>query len=159
MAYEYGIATFDRGLEKVGERSSPRAPLKLSRNEELVFRELSLKDTPVKAYQLLDSLMAHGLRSPMTIYRALDSLIKKGFAKKVISQNAFIALKSDDVAKVSAFMTCSTCKQTRKIEISKSLVEGMFGTESIALQEVFIEANGKCLGDDCSAQGIGMEPN
>ena len=159
MAYDYGVAALDRGLEKVGERSSLQHPRKLSRNEVLVFRQLSLNETPVKAYQLLDSLMGYGLRSPMTIYRALDSLIKKGFAKKVISQNAFIALKPEDVAKVSAFLTCSTCKQTRKIEISKALVEGMFGKDSISLQEVFIEANGKCLRTDCTDRGTGVEPN
>ncbi len=66
-----------------------------------------------------------------------------------------MAMKPDSVSEVSAFMTCSSCNRTTKVKIDRKTVEALFGSLSIDLREVFIEAHGECIGAhaDCNVDG------
>ena len=150
MAYHEECATLSNRREENSTHVSGDSPVDLTRNEGLVYNELLQRTTPAKAYDLLDKVMDQGVRAPMTIYRALDSLIRKGLAKKVVSLNAFMAVPPDSESQMSAFMTCGTCNQTRKIDISAEYVEAIFGDAQMSLDEVFIEARGQCISDVCS---------
>lgn len=89
--------------------TAPPQGASLRPNERIVYDALIGEDRPVKAYALLDRLGERGIRSPMTVYRALGALVEKGLARKVHSQNAFVA--AAQTGEPTAYVTCRGCKR------------------------------------------------
>lgn len=123
----------------------------LTRNENLVYRELQQANGPQKAYALLEALNEKGLRAPMTIYRALDGLIAKRLVKKITSLNAYVAVHSEARSAATAFVTCRRCGKTREVAVKKSELARLFAPTAMKLGEVFVEAYGECGTIECSA--------
>lgn len=138
------------GVEDIASRRRA-PPAALKRNEQLVYDALHRSETPLKAYDLLDSLQDQGLRAPMTIYRALEALIAKGHVKKIASLNAFIIVNPDRAALTSAFLICRKCMRAKEITLSEKQVAELFAPLSICVDDVLIEAFTDCrqvCGDD-----------
>jgi len=76
--------------------SAPAAIQKLTRNQTLVQSTLLESESPMSAYQILDSLKAHGLNAPLQVYRALDKLVHLGLVHRLESINAFVACQQHD---------------------------------------------------------------
>lgn len=140
------------------ELEAPQAPRpltvfggesRLTRNEQIIYRELCANARPMKAYALLERVHQQGLRAPMTVYRALNALIRHGLAKKVASMNAFVALRHDAGKTAEAFITCRTCGRTMGIGLTRRQVEEIFSPAGMQVGDVFIEAYGDCGASDC----------
>ncbi|MGX5828174.1 Fur family transcriptional regulator [Mesorhizobium sp. 43Arga] len=62
----------------------------LTRNQKLVLEAISRAGKPVSAYDILDDVRPHGIRSPVQVYRAVEKLVQNGAVHKVESLNAFV---------------------------------------------------------------------
>lgn len=124
--------------------SSP-AKRELTRNERVVLETLQAAATPLKAYQLLETLRDEGVRAPMTIYRALGALIDRGLAKKITSLNAYTAAEGRAVA----FIICRHCGRTEERRLSSEQINNLFAPNSMPVEDVFIEAYGVCGRKSC----------
>jgi Fur family zinc uptake transcriptional regulator len=139
----------DRRTQQDPSSSDASEAQPLTRNEQLVYRELKLSDGPRKAYALLDALNDEGLRAPMTIYRALDGLIAKGLAKKITSLNAYAAIMPEARSAVIAYVTCRQCGKTREASVEKDEIIRLLAPTALTVGEVFIEAYGECQSAEC----------
>ncbi|MEL6360930.1 MAG: hypothetical protein AAFR21_07575 [Pseudomonadota bacterium] len=117
---------------------------RLTRNEVLVLDALKSASRPKKAYDLLDELHDNGIRAPMTIYRALEGLSAKGFAQKVVSQNAFVCVDKDDKSDVKAVITCSQCGEIRLVAVPEAKIKALLGNAKMEISGLVIEAKGEC---------------
>ncbi|MEL7028155.1 MAG: transcriptional repressor [Pseudomonadota bacterium] len=116
----------------------------LSRNERLVHEVLCDSDKPLKAYGILDRLKDHGLRAPMTVYRALETLVEKGCVKKILSINAFIAVRPDRPNSASAILICRECMRAKEIALDDAQVESLYAPFRVSPGDVCIETFGEC---------------
>ncbi len=130
-------------VERITSHDEPLAG-RLKRNEQLVYDALCQSPTPLKAYDLLETLQDHGLRAPMTIYRALEALIAKDCVKKIESLNAFVAVRPSRPAQARAFLICKECMQAREITLDARQVADLFSPIRVSADEVRIEAFGDC---------------
>ncbi len=119
-------------------------------NERIVFDALCNADAPLKAYDLLEALHDQGLRAPMTIYRALDSLMSKGCVKKIISINAFVAVRSHCASLPRAFLICRDCSRAKEILLDDIQIAGLFSPSIVSADDICIEAFSDCH-DACKA--------
>ena len=124
----------------------------LKRNEQLVYDVLCRSETALKAYDLLEKLQDQGLRAPMTIYRALEALIAYGYVKKIVSLNAYIAIRPGRPAQARAFLICKDCMQAKEILLDKRQVAALFAPAPVSTSDVCIEAFGDCR-QVCGDQG------
>ncbi|WP_214473904.1 Fur family transcriptional regulator [Mesorhizobium sp. dw_380] len=62
----------------------------LTRNQKLVLNAITQAGRPVSAYDILDDIRPHGIRSPVQVYRAVKKLIEDGTVHKIESLNAFV---------------------------------------------------------------------
>lgn len=116
----------------------------LKRNEQLVYDVLCRSEAALKAYDLLEKLQDQGLRAPMTIYRALEALIAYGYVKKIVSLNAYIAIRPGRPAQARAFLICKACMQAKEILLDKRQVAALFSPLPVSASDVCIEAFGEC---------------
>ena len=56
--------------------------VRLTKNQKLVFDVLVNASQPLGAYSILNELLEHGFKSPLTVYRALNQLTSKGLLRK-----------------------------------------------------------------------------
>ncbi len=124
----------------------------LTRNESIVHAALKKAGRPMKAYELLDLLHDVGLRAPMTIYRALEGLQAKGFAQKVVSQNAFVCVDGRARPHFRAVVTCRRCGAARVVPLAESDIRGLLGVADMPIADVVIEAVGECDDPSCAAR-------
>jgi len=84
---------------------------KLTRNQELVFKVLSVEAGPLTAYAILDALRSEGFKAPLQVYRALDKLVEFGIVHRLESLNAFVACSHPGCAQneTAAFAICEKC--------------------------------------------------
>ncbi len=109
----YNITLFDAMSQKI------MTITKLSASNLKVLALLQRAAKPLSAYDILDKLRRHGLRSPPTVYRALDYLTKHGLAHRIESLNAFVACHhhhDDHYEHMSQFAICTACGQVQEIE-------------------------------------------
>lgn len=133
------------------------APPKLTRNQGLVFDELTGADAPLSAYTILDRLRDEGLRAPLQVYRALDKLVAYGMVHRLESLNAFVAC--DHPAAESgggshgtvAFAICEECGNVTEFaqqDVVKKL-QGWARDTGFQANATVIELRGLC--EDCAA--------
>ncbi|MGF1543977.1 MAG: hypothetical protein ACFB00_05690 [Parvularculaceae bacterium] len=121
-------------------------------NEALVYAAMRAAQRPIKAYELLDELHDAGVRAPMTIYRALEGLQAKGYAQKIVSQNAYVGVDRSAERTVCAVVTCRRCGEVRLAPLTARRVRALFRDAEMAIDEVFIEAIGDCGDENCRGQ-------
>ncbi|MEM9169787.1 MAG: hypothetical protein AAGC56_09040 [Pseudomonadota bacterium] len=124
-------------------------PSPFTRNEGLVHAALETAGRPMKAYELLDLLHDAGLRAPMTIYRALEGLQAKGYAQKVVSQNAFVCVDRGARQHFRAIVTCRRCGDARLVPLSEGDVRAMLGVADKPIADVVVEAVSECDDAGC----------
>ena len=111
-------------------------------NERIIYDALAQEAQPIKAYALLDHLHERGVRSPMTVYRALGALVEKGLARKVHSQNAFVATGEEDGP--LAYVTCRRCGETRAMPVDLPALRQACPAITGEAPEVAIEVSADC---------------
>ena len=116
----------------------------LTKNERLVYNELSSSQVPLKAYNLLAALGCKGIRAPMTIYRALEGLAEKGLVRKISSLNAFVAVSPSSSSHVIAYVTCRQCGKTDEVALVQNLASEIADKTTIVPTDVFVEVFGDC---------------
>ncbi|MEO1016002.1 MAG: hypothetical protein AAFX08_12530 [Pseudomonadota bacterium] len=141
------VSVFDAHGSASVDEDADDAPF--TRNESLVHAALKAAGRPMKAYELLDILHDAGLKAPMTIYRALEGLQAKGYAQKVVSQNAFVCVDREARPHFRAVVTCRRCGEARLVPLAESDVRRMFDAVGMAITDVVIEAVGECDGAAC----------
>lgn len=81
-----------------------------------VLKIISLSETPITAYEILDQLK-NTVKNPKPpiVYRATDFWQEHGFVHKIESINAFVTCGENHRHKGSQFMICDTCGQTTEM--------------------------------------------
>lgn len=120
----------------------------LTRNQGLVQQALTDAESPMTAYQILDSLRADGLNAPLQVYRALDKLVHYGLVHRLESINAFVACQQHDChdTRRVAFAICDECGHVREFpvaSVSKHL-EQWAKSEEFELVSTVLELRGRC---------------
>ena len=76
----------------------------------VIFTLIVEENRPIKAYDLLNSLIQKGYNaSPMTVYRQLDFLQKMGLIHKLRSSSAYIGCAHPEHTGASSFLICKSC--------------------------------------------------
>lgn len=78
---------------------------------EEVFRSLAATDGPVSAYDIAEAVSkARGKRvAPNSVYRILDLFVAKNVAKRVETQNAYVANAHPECTHDCIFLICDDC--------------------------------------------------
>ena len=123
----------------------------LTRNQKLVLDAISQAGRPVSAYDILDDIRPHGIRSPIQVYRAIKKLIRDGTVHKVESLNAFV-LCIGPHAHGRGTAILAVCEQCGRVtEFSDEIIDRRL-TEWAArgrfqIEMTSIEVTGRCA--DC----------
>ncbi|MGO1120514.1 Fur family transcriptional regulator [Rhodovibrionaceae bacterium A322] len=128
---------------------SPAAalPVKLTKNQTLVFEALSQSEEPLSAYTLLDQLRTEGLRAPLQIYRALEKLQEQGLVHRLESVNAFVACAHPHHHQGSVIFTiCTDCGGAE--ELTDASIAGRLAErakeKNFAIESATVELHGHC---------------
>lgn len=122
----------------------------MSRNERAVLAVLQRADTPLSAYQILDSdvVRASGIKAPLTVYRALGRLVDAGQVHRIESLNAFVICDHEhhNDAEPAAFMICESCRKTTEIATSglRALLRQEAKKNDFTVERMSIEIAGRC---------------
>ena len=123
----------------------------LTKNQALVFGELSRAEGPLSAYTILDQLREEGFRAPLQVYRALDKLVEFGLVHRLESLNAFVACSHKDCQahSAAAFTICEKCGQVNEISDARldDRLRELAEASGFALTKSVVELRGLCA--DC----------
>ena len=120
----------------------------LTKNQSLVFGELSKAEGPLSAYTILEQLRSAGFSAPLQVYRALDKLVEFGMVHRLESLNAFVACSHAECEAHSeaAFAICEKCGQVT--ELSDAELDGrlreLAKQTSFSLSKTVVELRGLC---------------
>jgi Fur family zinc uptake transcriptional regulator len=128
------------------DHGNPGGPAGLTKNEQLVWDSLTEGRGPLKAYEILDSLKAKGVRAPMTVYRALEGLEDKGFIHKLEGINAFVPCKHEAPHEVQVFLICESCASAKEVELESIAgdLRPHLKRASFMMKTARVEARGLC---------------
>mgnify|MGYP001953080627 CR=1 FL=1 len=123
----------------------------LTKNQALVFGQLSRAEGPLSAYTILDQLREEGFRAPLQVYRALDKLVEFGLVHRLESLNAFVACSHKDCQahSAAAFAICEKCGQVNEISDVRldDRLRELAEASGFALTKSVVELRGLCA--DC----------
>lgn len=127
---------------------SHAAPPELTRNQALVYGELSGSQNPLSAYTLLDRLRDRGMRAPLQVYRALDKLVDFGMVHRLESLNAFVACRHPDCEthRAVSFTICEKCGKVAEYAdagLTRHL-EALARQSGFRLRQSTVELRGDC---------------
>ena len=123
--------------------------IKFSKNEALVFEALKNASHPVGAYDLLDQLKVHGLKSPPQVYRALERLTELKVAHRVESLNAWTSCREANHENAPVFVICDNCGDVTE-HIDRPLnasLEKIYKKNGFVPGNPILEIHGRC--SDC----------
>ena len=132
-------------LEKAGEQwTAMRAS---------VFASLAGFDKPASAYDIAESVSkSQGRRvAANTVYRILDLFVGANLARRVESENAYVANAHPDCLHDCIFLVCDSCGQTTHLDDDR-ITKGVRSAATAAgFQPVrpVIEVRGRCA--ECEA--------
>jgi Fur family zinc uptake transcriptional regulator len=123
----------------------------LTRNQKLVLDAISQAGRPVSAYDILDDIRPHGIRSPVQVYRAIKKLIEDGSIHKVESLNAFVLCVGPHAHDrgTAILAVCQQCGRVTEFcddTVDRRLAEWA-SHERFQIETTSIEVNGRCA--DC----------
>ena len=133
-------------MPQLAEGAQPRSgysPARLTHNDRTVLACLERFETPMKAYDLLESLRQEGINAPMTIYRALSRLIAHGMVRKIESLNAFYAVSEDERGSFGAFLICENCKAVGFRKIARDDLRNL--APDLDITDATIELKTSCV--------------
>lgn len=93
--------------------------LRLTQLRRRVFELIATATKPVKAYDLMEKVRAHGEgpAAPPTVYRALDFLMLNGFVHKLETLNAYVPCPHPEAGQHgSQFLICEQCQDTLELD-------------------------------------------
>lgn len=118
-----------------------------------VFAALAGFDKPVSAYDIADAVSKREGRriAPNTVYRILDLFVGSNLARRVESQNAYVANAHPDCLHDCIFLVCDNCGQATHLDddvITRS-VRSAARDAGFAPVRPVIEVRGRC--GDCDS--------
>ncbi len=127
---------------------------KLTKNQKLVLDVLSASAGPLSAYDILDRVRIHGMRSPLQVYRALGPLVDHGHVHRLESISAFVACAhphdhahpQERAHGPIAFAICETCGQVDEFSdmtVAERL-KGWADENGFKLAKTTVELRGTC---------------
>ena len=127
-------------LEKAGEQWTPM--------RESVFEALRGFAKPASAYDIADAVSkAQGRRvAANTVYRILDLFVGSNLARRVESENAYVANAHPDCLHDCIFLVCDRCGQTTHLDDDR-LTRGVREAATaagFAPERPVIEVRGTC---------------
>ncbi|MBR0553826.1 Fur family transcriptional regulator [Stakelama marina] len=130
-------------LEKAGEQWTAM--------RESVFSALAQFDKPASAYDIAEAVSdREGRRvAANSVYRILDLFVNSNLARRVESENAYIANAHPDCLHDCIFLVCDKCGQTTHLDDDAITNEVRSAAKSAGFSPVrpVIEVRGKCA--DC----------
>ncbi|MBN9219856.1 MAG: transcriptional repressor [Mesorhizobium sp.] len=126
----------------------------LTRNQKLVLETISRAGRPVSAYEILEDIRPHGIRSPVQVYRAVKKLIEDGTVHRVESLNAFVPCAGQHAhgLRTTILAVCEQCG--RVTEFSDDIIDRQIAEwaarERFHIEATSIEINGRCA--DCALE-------
>ncbi|GAA4760497.1 Fur family transcriptional regulator [Stakelama sediminis] len=131
-------------LEKAGEQWTAM--------RERVFEALASFDNPASAYDIAEEVSKREGRrvAANSVYRILDLFVTSNLARRVESENAYIANAHPDCLHDCIFLVCDTCGQTTHIDDDTITRTVRVAAEKAGFspERPVIEVRGKC--SDCS---------
>jgi len=126
----------------------------LTRNQSVVYAALAQSQTPLTAYQILNSENARtaGLKAPLSVYRALNKLVEVGLVHRIEQLNAFVICDHGvPHAAPAVFMICRKCSHTSEVPADDvcDLIAKAARSQNFFVESVSIELTGYCA--DCAA--------
>ena len=131
------------------KRKNADVKTKLTKNQALVLKVLSIASQPLGAYAILDKLRSHGFKAPLTVYRALEQLAGQGLVHKIESLNSWTTCCGEHQANPPVFEICNDCGNVTEHfdeELLKNL-NSMSERSGFIPDRSVIEIHGRC--DDC----------
>lgn len=124
----------------------------LTRNDLLVLDRLEASDRPLGAYEILRQVTDEGIVAPNSVYRALRKLIALGRVRKIAGISAYAAQRAVAEGEVAAYLICRRCGRAVEKTFERRHLAPFIADRSLPVDTVFIEAFGRCAGDDCAPQ-------
>jgi Fur family zinc uptake transcriptional regulator len=125
----------------------------LTRNQKLVLDAISQAGRPVSAYDILDDIRPHGIRSPIQVYRAIKKLVDDGSVHKIESLNAFVLCVGPHVhgRGTAILAVCEQCGRVTEFcdDVIDRRIAEWASRERFKIETISIEVNGRCA--DCAA--------
>jgi Fur family zinc uptake transcriptional regulator len=119
----------------------------LTKNQTLVFEDLTRAEAPLSAYTILDNLREHGFRAPLQVYRALDKLLEYGLVHRLESLNAFVACRHTHKHKGTIiFVICGRCGDVSELTdqvVSDRLMQ-CAQEKDFVVESAMVELRGHC---------------
>lgn len=136
------------GFVREVERECAARGLRLTPLRCEVLALVARSRTPVKAYDLLESLRDHrAAAAPPTVYRALDFLLQHGFIHKLQSINAFVSCEHPAQAHQVPFLICDSCDSATELcddGAVAGLIERQARTFGFRARAQTLEVHGVC---------------
>ncbi|QHI68346.1 transcriptional repressor [Tichowtungia aerotolerans] len=124
--------------------------LRFTDGRAVVLREVVRQRTPVKAYDVLQTISADKARPmPPVVYRALDFWTSHGFLHRIESLNAYTACTHPGCGHDCQIFVCSKCGRVSEICDEKLIEKIGHKAESLGfrIEHLSVEATGSC--PDC----------
>lgn len=122
--------------------------LDLTRNQSLVLGRLSAANSPMSAYDILDTLKGEGIKAPLQVYRALDKLQEKGLAHRLESLNAFVVCAEPHChhTGIIAFAICEACGNVAEFadNVVRKRLSAWAEKEGFTPSSTTVEMRGTC---------------
>ena len=131
-------------MEKSGEQWTPMRAA--------IFDALASFDRPASAYDIAEKVSQDQQRrvAANSVYRILDLFVGANLARRVESENAYVANDHPDCLHDCIFLICDNCGQAKHIDDDKltSGVRAAAKAAGFAPDRPVIEVRGRC--EDCS---------
>lgn len=147
--HQHDAAAFVREVED----SCAQRELRLTPMRREVLELVAASTTPVKAYDLLESMRdRHNNIAPPTVYRALHFLLENRFIHKLESINAFVYCEHPAETHQVPFLICDVCDNAVEVCDPRvaELIEIQAHSFGFQAGEKTLEVHGICR--DCQPQ-------
>ena len=128
--------------------------VRLTKNQKLVFDVLVNASQPLGAYSILNELLEHGFKSPLTVYRALNQLTSKGLLHKLESLNSWTTCCGKHHLNPPVFAICNDCGNVTEHfdEVLINSLNAISEKSGFTPDRSIIEIHGQC--DTCSINAV-----
>ena len=134
------------------ERACASQGLRFTPIRRKVLEILLIESAPMKAYDILPRLDATGAQKPPTVYRALGFLREAGLARRLESENAYVACTQIDEAASAetneggGFLICDVCGDAFEVPAKdlSAAVSAVALDRGFKLERTIVEGRGTC---------------
>lgn len=102
---------------------------------DMVLAALRKANKPLSAYDILEKLKKHGVKSPPIVYRALDTLKKHGAIHRIEQLNAYVACncEASHTHALSLLTVCDRCRTVAELH-DHAVIHHIEGLERLGVR-------------------------